>query len=238
MEDWSLEGLREGKVVLVDKPLDWTSFDVVNKIKFAIRKTHHLKKFKVGHAGTLDPRATGLLIVCIGRATKTIPDLMGESKRYIAQVKLGETTPSYDTETQPDAQFPTEHITRELIEEKLVDFIGEIWQKPPIFSAIKKEGKRLYEHARKGQEVEIHARPITIHSIEVLSLENNILELDVHCGKGTYIRSLAYDIGRALNSGAYLVGLRRTVIGDFKIEDAEEYEAVCERVRVAVSDEL
>ncbi len=234
MEDWSLEALREGKVLLVNKPLDWTSFDVVNKIKFAIRKTHGLKKFKVGHAGTLDPKASGLLIVCAGRATKTIPDLMGQSKRYIAEVKLGETTPSYDTETQPDRNYPTEHITEQLISDTLSQFIGEIWQKPPIFSAIKKEGKRLYEHARKGQEVVIHARPIEVHSIELLALKDDVLTLNVHCGKGTYIRSLAHDLGLALQSGAYLIGLKRTAIGDFSLDDASEVEPICEKVRAAI----
>ncbi len=234
MEDWSLEALREGKVLTVDKPLDWTSFDVVNKIKFAIRKTHGLKKFKVGHAGTLDPKATGLLIVCIGRATKTIPELMGQSKKYVAEIKLGETTPSYDTETQPDQTFPTDHINLDLIAQTLPQFVGEIMQKPPIFSAIKKEGKRLYEHARKGEDVEITARPVQIYSIEIIELKDDVLTLDIHCGKGTYIRSLAHDLGMALNSGSYLVGLRRTAIGDFKVDDAWDVEPICQKVREAI----
>lgn len=233
MEDWSLEALREGKVLAVNKPLDWTSFDVVNKIKFAIRKTHKMKKFKVGHAGTLDPKATGLLIVCIGRATKTIPELMGASKRYTATVKLGATTPSYDTETEEDQTFPIEHITRESIEAVLPKFTGEIMQVPPVFSALKKDGKRLYEMARKGQEVEISARPITIHSIEIIRFEGDELVLDVHCGKGTYIRSLANDIGAALNSGGYLTGLIRTAIGERTLEGAFEVEPICAAVRAA-----
>lgn len=230
MDDWSLEGLREGKVLAVDKPLDWTSFDAVNKIKFAIRKTHKLKKFKVGHAGTLDPKATGLLIICIGRATKTIPELMGRSKRYVATIKLGETTPSYDTETEPNETFPTEHITQELIEATLPQFTGDIMQVPPVFSALKKDGKRLYEMARKGEEVDIPARPIVIHSIDILSFKNDELILDIHCGKGTYIRSLAHDLGAALNSGGYLIGLRRTAIGDVSVDGAYSVEQVCEKV--------
>lgn len=233
MEDWSFESLREGKTIAVDKPLDWTSFDVVNKIKHSIRKTHKIKKFKVGHAGTLDPRATGLLIVCIGRATKTIPEIMGASKKYVATLELGATTPSYDTETEPDEFFPTEHITRQLIESVLPQFTGDIMQVPPIYSALKKDGKRLYEMARKGQEVEVSARPIVIHSIEILEWDEKRLVLDVHCGKGTYIRSLAYDIGKALNSGAYLKELRRTAIGEMVVDGAFQVEDVCSAVRAA-----
>lgn len=236
--DWTLESLREGKVLSVDKPLDWTSFDVVNKIKFAIRKTHGLKKFKVGHAGTLDPKATGLLIVCIGRATKTIPELMGQSKRYIATLTLGQTTPSYDTETEPEGDFPTDHISEDLIGETLEQFIGIIQQVPPIFSALKKDGKRLYELARKGKEVEIEARPIEIHSIEIVSFSGKELVLDVHCGKGTYIRSLAHDLGRALGSGAYLSGLRRTAIGERQIDQSVQVETVCETVRSVADQSL
>lgn len=231
MSDWSLENMREGKVLPVDKPLDWTSFDAVNKIKWTIKKEHKLKKFKVGHAGTLDPRATGLLLICIGRATKTIPNLMGQAKRYVATIKLGETTPSYDTETEPDQQFPTEHITEVSIKEALQQFIGDIQQVPPVFSALKKEGKRLYDLARAGKEVEVSARPITIHDIEFLSYQNEILTIDVKCGKGTYIRSLAYDIGQALNSGAYLLELRRTEIGDWKVDDALQVEDICAAIR-------
>lgn len=236
MEDWSIDSLREGKVLAVYKPLDWTSFDVVNKIKFAIRKSNGLKKFKVGHAGTLDPRATGLLIVCVGRATKTIPELMGRDKRYVATLKLGATTPSYDTETEENQQFPIDHITREAIEAILPQFTGEIMQVPPVFSALKKDGKRLYELARKGKEVEIPARPISIHSIEILRFEENELVLDVHCGKGTYIRSLAHDIGAALNSGAYLVGLERTAIGEVTLEGVQQVADICQLVRDAASD--
>lgn len=231
MENWSLEDLREGKTLAVHKPLDWTSFDVVNKIKFAIRKTHKLKKFKVGHAGTLDPKATGVLIVCIGRATKTIPELMGTSKRYIATVKLGATTPSFDTETEEDQTFPIEHITLPMIQETLNQFVGEIQQVPPVFSALKKDGKRLYEMARAGKEVEVAARPIHIHSIDVLSYNAPYLEIDVHCGKGTYIRSLANDIGSALQSGGYLTGLIRTAVGDFELSNAMEVEPICALVR-------
>lgn len=223
--------MREGKVLPVDKPLDWTSFDAVNKIKWTIRKEHKLKKFKVGHAGTLDPRATGLLLICIGRATKTIPELMGQSKRYVATIKLGETTPSYDTETEPDASFPTSHIDEALVQSVLPQFIGEIQQVPPVFSALKKEGKRLYEMARAGKEVEVHPRPITIHDIQFLSLKEDILTIDVKCGKGTYIRSLAFDLGKALNSGGYLLELRRTEIGDWNVENALQVEDICEAIR-------
>lgn len=236
-EDWSLESLREGKVLAVNKPLDWTSFDVVNKIKFAIRKTHHLKKFKVGHAGTLDPRATGLLVVCIGRATKTIPELMGADKRYIATLELGATTPSFDTETETDHHYPTDHITRNLIESVLPAFTGEVMQVPPIFSALKKDGKRLYELARKGHEVEVAARPVLIHSIGIVEYDGTRLVLDVHCGKGTYIRSLAHDLGKALESGAYLKELKRTYIGDNSLEGAWEVGDICNVIREAEAED-
>lgn len=231
MSDWSFESLREGKILSVDKPLDWTSFDAVNKIKHTIRKEYKLKKFKVGHAGTLDPRATGLLIICLGRATKKIPELMGQAKRYTATIKLGETTPSFDTETEPDKQFPTDHITRDRIAEILPQFIGDIHQVPPIFSALKKDGKRLYEMARAGKEVEVQARPISIHDIEILSYENEQLVLDVKCGKGTYIRSLANDIGAALNSGGYLLELRRTEIGERTVDNSFTVEEICTAIR-------
>jgi len=220
----TLEEAREGQVFCINKPLDWTSFDVVAKMRNALRNVYKIKKLKVGHAGTLDPKATGLLIICIGRKTKEIETYMGHSKVYEATIKLGATTPSYDLEKEEDHHFPTQHITEDLIQSILLQFRGEIDQTPPIFSALKKEGKPLYEYARKNQEVEIKSRKITIHQLEMVSLEGNLLKLVIHCGKGTYIRSLARDIGLALDSGGYLVQLKRTQIGEHSLEDAWEVD--------------
>lgn len=219
------EDFLEGKVVLIDKPLHWSSFQAVNKIKWSLKKHLGLKKIKVGHAGTLDPLATGLLIVCTGKFTKRIPELQGMVKEYTGTFYIGATTPSYDLETEVNATFPTNHITNELIEETLKQFIGEIDQKPPVFSAIKKDGKRLYEHARKGEEVEIAARKTTIHEFELTRIALPEIDFRVVCSKGTYIRSLAYDYGQALNSGAHLTALRRTKIGEFSVEGAITPEA-------------
>ena len=219
------EDFLEGKVVLIDKPLHWSSFQAVNKIKWSLKKHLGLKKIKVGHAGTLDPLATGLLIVCTGKFTKRIPELQGMIKEYTGTFYIGATTPSYDLETEVNATFPTNHITNELIEETLKQFIGEIDQKPPVFSAIKKDGKRLYEHARKGEEVEIAARKTTIHEFELTRIALPEVDFRVVCSKGTYIRSLAYDYGQALNSGAHLTALRRTKIGEFSVEGAITPEA-------------
>lgn len=218
------EEIISGQVLLVDKPLEWTSFQAVNKIKYALLRGLQLKRFKVGHAGTLDPLATGLLIVCIGKKTKEIEKFMGLPKRYIAQVKLGATTPSYDLETEENATFPTDHISAELIETTLEQFRGEINQVPPIFSAIKKDGIRAYEHARSGTEIKMEPRRVTIHQLNVLSHQGNTLELEVVCSKGTYIRSLAHDLGKALSSGGYLTGLRRTHIGDFAASEGKSPE--------------
>ncbi len=215
---------QEGALILFNKPYEWTSFDLVNKIKYKIKHKFHYKKVKVGHAGTLDPLATGLLIVCVGKYTKKIDSYQSQVKEYIATLKLGATTPSFDLETEIDQTYPTEHITKDLIDHVLKDFIGEIQQRPPDFSAVKVNGKRAYEYARKGQEVEIKMKTIAIDEIEVLKFEKDILQLRIVCSKGTYIRALARDIGKKLNSGAHLTALERTKIGDFHINDALEIE--------------
>lgn len=215
------EEFQEGQILLLDKPLTWSSFQAVNKVKWALIKNLHLpKKFKIGHAGTLDPLASGLLIVCTGKFTKKIPELMGMVKEYTGTFHIGATTPSYDLETQIDKTFPTEHITPELIENTRLKFIGEIDQVPPVFSAIKKDGKRLYEHARAGEEVEIKSRKIEILELELTRIALPEIDFRVVCSKGTYIRSLAYDFGLALQSGAHLTALRRTKIGAFDVENA------------------
>lgn len=215
------EDYLEGQILLIDKPLKWSSFQAVNKLKYILKRNYDLpKKFKIGHAGTLDPLATGLLIVCTGKFTKRITEIQGQAKEYTGTITVGATTPSYDLETEVDATFSTEHITSELIQETVKQFLGEIDQKPPVFSAIKKDGKRLYEHARAGEEVEIAFRKTTIHEFEITKIELPEIDFRVVCSKGTYIRSLAYDFGKALNSGAYLSVLRRTKIGDFSVSDA------------------
>ncbi len=219
-----LEEIKAGKVLLIDKPLNWTSFDIVNKIRYSILKHYNIKKFKVGHAGTLDPLATGLLIVCVGKATKTIDNYLGLDKEYTGSFTLGATTPSYDLETEIDKKFPTEYITEKMIFETAKNFIGKQEQIPPIFSAIKKNGKKLYEHARKGEKVEIKSRQIEIKEFEILSIEMPKVFFRVKVSKGTYIRSLAYDFGEKLNSGAYLSELRRTKIGNFNVNDAVSYK--------------
>jgi tRNA pseudouridine55 synthase len=215
------EDFTNGKVILIDKPLTWSSFQAVNKLKFVLKRKFNLsKRFKIGHAGTLDPLATGLLIICTGKFTKSINEIQAQEKEYTGTIKLGETTPSYDLETEVDKTFPTEHITTELLQATLQQFIGEIMQKPPIFSAIKKDGKRLYEHARAGEDVEIEARKTTIYEFELTKIELPEIDFRVTCSKGTYIRSLAHDFGQALNSGGHLTALRRTKIGNYSIKDA------------------
>lgn len=208
-----------GEIIGIDKPLGWTSFDAVKRLRGAIQRRLRVKKFKVGHAGTLDPLATGVLIVCTGRATRLIETLQNGSKEYIAEITLGSTTPSYDLETEIDATYPWEHITRELIEETLPRFVGNVMQVPPVFSAVKIDGKRAYNLARKGKEVELKPKPLEIKEIEILGFEGNRLTIRVVCSKGTYIRALARDIGEALDSGAHLTALRRTRVGEMKIED-------------------
>jgi tRNA pseudouridine55 synthase len=214
------EDYKNGQVLLIDKPLTWTSFQVVNKLRWEIRQRFNIKKIKVGHAGTLDPLATGLLIICTGKQTKEIHIYQGQIKEYTGTITLGATTPSYDLETEINQTFSTEHITEDLLKETTKQFIGDIQQKPPIFSAIKKDGKRLYELARKGETTEINARTVTVSKFEITNI--NLLEVDfkVVCSKGTYIRSLAFDFGNALKSGAHLSSLRRTKIGDFSVDKA------------------
>ncbi len=209
----------EGEVLYVAKPLHWTSFNLVNKLRWKMQKTLNIKKLKVGHAGTLDPLATGVMIICTGKSTKLIENFQYQTKEYIATLKLGETTPSFDMELSVDGIYPTEQITRELIDSVIPQFKGEIWQTPPVYSAVKVDGKRAYDYARDGQEVELKAKLLVIDEIEVLEFTLPVLKLRVVCSKGTYIRALARDIGEALGSGAHLMALERTRIGDKKLED-------------------
>ncbi|WP_299259693.1 tRNA pseudouridine(55) synthase TruB [uncultured Aquimarina sp.] len=211
---------KDGQILLIDKPLQWTSFQVVNKLRWLIRRNFAIKKIKVGHAGTLDPLASGLLIICTGKFTKRIQEFMGQIKEYTGTITLGATTPSYDLETEIDETFPIDHISEEVIKTTTKQFIGEIEQYPPIFSALKKNGKRLYEYARQGEEVEISVRKITISTFEITRVELPEVDFRVVCEKGTYIRSLAHDFGKALQSGGHLSVLRRTKIGEFSVDDA------------------
>ena len=215
------EDYLEGQVLLIDKPLHFTSFQAVNKLKYLlINKVGLPKKFKIGHAGTLDPLASGLLLICTGKFTKRITELQGQAKEYTGTFHIGATTPSYDLETEVDQHFPTTHITEALIHETVQQFLGEIDQKPPIFSAIKKDGVRLYEHARAGETIEIASRKTTIHEFEITRIALPEVDFRVVCSKGTYIRSLAFDFGQALQSGAHLTALRRTKIGDYDVQNA------------------
>ncbi len=217
------EDYLNGQVLLIDKPLNWTSFQAVNKLKYAlINKVGLPKKFKIGHAGTLDPLATGLLLVCTGKFTKRISELQGQIKEYTGTFYIGATTPSYDLETEIDATYDISHIDDKLIHETVKQFLGEIDQKPPIYSAIKKDGIRLYEHARAGEKVEIAFRKTTIHEFEITHIDLPQIDFRVTCSKGTYIRSLAFDFGKAMHSGSYLTTLRRTKIGDFSVENATD----------------
>lgn len=216
----TVEDFLNGQVLLIDKPLEWTSFQAVNKIRWHIKKKFGLKKIKVGHAGTLDPLATGLLIICTGKETKNIATYQGLIKEYTGTFTLGSTTPSYDLETAIEKTYPTEHITEEMLTKATLNFIGEINQKPPLFSAIKKNGKRMYELARKGETVEIESRKISISEFKLTTIKMPSIDFKVICSKGTYIRSLANDFGKVLNSGAHLSALRRTKIGEFSVEDA------------------
>ncbi len=210
-----------GQVILVDKPLQWSSFQAVNKLKYLLKRRFDLpKKFKIGHAGTLDPLASGLLIVCTGKFTKQITAIQAQAKEYTGTFCIGATTPSYDLETEIDAQFDIDHISEQTIEAARLQFLGEIDQIPPVFSAIKKDGKRLYEHARAGETVEIDSRKTTIYEFEFTRIALPELDFRVVCSKGTYIRSLAYDFGKALSSGAHLTSLRRTKIGAYAVENA------------------
>ena len=215
------EDYLNGQILLIDKPLHWTSFQAVNKMKWALKSKLNLpKKFKIGHAGTLDPLASGLLLVCTGKFTKKITELQGQPKEYTGTFFIGATTPSYDLETEIDQIFSTSHIDEALIHETVKQFLGEIDQKPPIFSAIKKDGVRLYEHARAGETIEIASRKTTIHEFEITRIALPEIDFRVVCSKGTYIRSLAYDFGKAMNSGSHLTVLRRTKIGNYDVKNA------------------
>ena len=216
---------------MIDKPYRWTSFDAVKRLRGALQRRLNAKRFKVGHAGTLDPLATGVLLVCTGRATKRIAELQEGMKEYVAEIAFGATTPSYDLEKEIDATYPWEHITPELIAETLPRFQGHVMQVPPVFSAVKVDGKRAYNYARKGKEVEIKAKPLEIKELEVLNWEAPKLTLRVLCSKGTYIRALARDLGEAMNSGAHLTALRRTRVGDYTINDAMSLDQALELIK-------
>jgi len=218
----TVEDYKNGQVLLIDKPLEWTSFQVVNKIRWHIRQKFNLKKIKVGHAGTLDPLASGLLIICTGNFTKKIDEYQGQIREYTGEITLGGTTPSYDLETEVTETFSTSHITSDLIYSTVTNFLGEIEQKPPMFSALKKDGVRLYDMAREAKSIEIAFRKITISEFEITKIDLPKIEFRVVCSKGTYIRSLAYDFGKALKSGGYLSELRRTKIGNFEVKNASE----------------
>lgn len=221
---------QKGEILLFDKELDWTSFDLVRKLRNTLCRKTGVKKLKVGHAGTLDPKATGLMVVCTGKQTKNIDLIQAKEKEYIATLKLGATTPSYDLETAENETFATDHLTLEFVQEKLSFFLGETDQVPPVYSAIKIDGKRAYEHARKGNDIVLQSRKITISELEVLEFSPAQVILRIVCSKGTYIRSLARDLGIALNSGAYLTGLCRTRIGEQKLEDAWDLSIFLEKL--------
>jgi tRNA pseudouridine55 synthase len=226
-----------GEVLLFDKPYRWTSFDLVGKVRNFLSRELKVKKLKVGHAGTLDPLATGLMVLCTGKATKQVDSLQAQEKEYIATLKLGATTPSFDCETAEDQWFNTDHINIELFSEKLREFQGSIEQVPPSFSAVKINGKRAYKHARAGRDPELKPKTIVIRNIELLSFTMPEAILSVTCSKGTYIRALARDIGIVLGSGAYLTALRRTRIGDFYVENAMTFEKFREKFKTAIDQE-
>ncbi|HET8809224.1 MAG TPA: tRNA pseudouridine(55) synthase TruB [Flavobacteriaceae bacterium] len=230
LDNFSAENFKTGQTLLFDKPLNWTSFDVVNKIRWNIRKTYNIKKIKVGHAGTLDPKATGLLIICTGKNTKKINEFMGLEKEYTGTFTLGATTPSHDLETEVNETFPIDHLSEEKIRKNVKKFIGEIEQIPPVFSALKKDGKRLYEYARNQEEVKIEPRKVVISEFEITNIDLPKVDFRVVCSKGTYIRSLADDFGKALENGAYLSTLRRTKIGKFSVEDAMSVDAFTQQL--------
>ncbi len=224
---------EQGEVLYFDKPLNWTSFYLVKQIRNRLSRRLKLKKLKVGHAGTLDPLASGVMIICTGKATKQIESFQYQTKEYVATLQLGQTTPSFDQETAVDKEFPTEHITRELVEQTLQKFVGSIWQVPPVYSAVKVDGQRAYDLARKGEAVELKAKELVIDEIELLSYDLPSITIRVVCSKGTYIRALARDIGEALQSGAHLTGLIRTRIGDVRLSDclaADQMDAFFDQV--------
>jgi len=220
LKNLNAENVKSGQVLLIDKPLEWTSFQVVNKVRWLLRKKFDFKKLKVGHAGTLDPLATGLLILCTGKFTKKIETYQAQHKEYTGTITLGATTPSYDLETEIDHTFDITSITDTQIVNATQQFIGDIQQRPPVFSALKKEGKRLYEYARAGEKVEIPTRKVHISAFEIVGIDMPKVHFRVACSKGTYIRSLAHDFGEALDNGAHLSALRRTTIGEYSVEDA------------------
>lgn len=218
IEDYTLEEFQEGQVLLVDKPLEWTSFQAVNKIKYFILKKFGIKKIKIGHAGTLDPLATGLLIVCTGKKTKAIPSFQDQFKVYTGTFFIGKTTPSFDLETEPEGEYDTAHVNETLIRQTAQKLIGEIVQIPPKFSAVKINGERAYKKARKGEGFEVPQRWVHIHQFDIVAFDFPLVEFRVKCSKGTYIRTLANDFGKLLNSGAYLKRLRRVAIGEYQID--------------------
>jgi len=220
------QNLLAGGTLLINKPLTWTSFDVVKKIRNILRSHYQVKKIKVGHAGTLDPLATGLLVVCTGKFTKRINEFQGQEKEYTGTITLGGTTPSFDLETEIGQTYPTEHLAEKQIRDTCAQFTGEITQVPPVFSALKQDGKRLYELARKGEKVEVKSRQVTIRKFEITRIELPEVDFRVSCSKGTYIRSLANDFGKALNSGGHLSALCRTRIGDFQLKEAFDIETL------------
>jgi tRNA pseudouridine55 synthase len=218
--NYSANDFINGQILCVDKELHWTSFQAVNAVKWALKKTYGFKKIKVGHAGTLDPLATGLLLICTGKFTKRISELQGQEKIYTGTITLGNTTPSFDLETEFDETYNTSHIDESLLNKTTEQFLGEIEQKPPVFSALKKDGKRLYEHARAGEAVEIKARKVHVAQFELTKIDLPNVDFKICCSKGTYIRSIAHDFGKALQSGAHLSALRREGIGSYRVENA------------------
>ena len=228
---------KDGQVLIFDKPLEWTSFQLVNKVRWLIRKNLNIKKIKVGHAGTLDPLATGLMIICTGKFTKRLHEFVGQEKEYTGTIVLGGTTPSYDLETEIDQTFSTEHITDENIYAFAKAYQGNIMQRPPVFSALKKEGKRLYEFARAGEEVDIPKREINISYFEITRIAMPEVDFKVRCSKGTYIRSLAFDFGEGLKSGAHLSALRRTKIGDYNVDDAQSLDGFIAAITAGSTEE-
>ncbi len=221
---------KGGRILLFDKPYGWTSFDLVKKVRNSLYRRLKIKKLKVGHAGTLDPLATGLMILCTGKATKQIDKLQAEEKEYQVAIKLGATTPSFDLETNEDLSFPIDHITENLIKETFKQFTGNILQVPPVFSAVKIDGKRAYEYARKGHDPELKPKKIVIKSIELISIQLPTIIVRMTCSKGTYVRAFARDLGNALNSGAYLTALRRTRIGNYSVDEAKSVDAFLEEI--------
>ena len=227
-----LDKIIEGQLLLIDKPLHWTSFQVVNRMRSAIKRKFDIKKIKVGHAGTLDPLATGLLIICTGKFTKKIDEYQGLFKEYTGTFTVGATTPSFDLETAINEQFSIEHVTEKLIKDTTQQFIGEIDQIPPIFSAIQLDGKRAYDSARKGKFIELNSRKVTVHEFEITQINLPKIDFRIKCSKGTYIRSIAHDFGKAMNTGSHLSALKRTKIGEFSIENSMSLEDFLQQINL------